>query len=393
MTVLSSPTTEFTALGFNPAPGELGVVGDLAQKYDSVGKSLTDANEALTKIVNQEGIWTGSGSEAFARRVGDLPEYLTPAGQSMTLASQALGGWQTDLARMQERAHELEMQARQAAEQAQQARANPDFALANQTFPDQRSLRIAQQLLANAEQQLRQAIGHCEDIQKLAEQLLAQHTEIAEQVAQTLNKAKAMAPDEPGLIGQALDALGDMAVDVSNALTDAVNEVWNFVQDNANLLANISDVVADIAAFVDVAADFFPPLEGVATGLSAVALAGHTVAKLAGGDVPPEVLAYDVAGLVPIPGLDTATMWGGQAVANAVLTKETIGRDFVTIYDDLQDYWVPQNAAQWALTGSVAVGFTGGPAITAFWNAAESGVAEDNAPERQLERAKDQVWE
>lgn len=394
----TSEETDFPALGFDPAPGKLGAVNDLAEKYGTVGTKLSDANEALAAIVHQEGVWTGSGSEAFARRVGDLPEYLIPAARSMRQAARALEGWHTDLQQMKLRAQELERQAQRAAESAEQARANPDLQLANQTFSDERSLRLAQDLLDNAQSQLQESIDNCEQIQQQAKRLLTQHGELAEQVADALDKARELAPDEPGIIGGALEAIGGLLDDVGNAILDGVHEMWNFVEDHANLIARLSDVVADLSSMIGVASDFMPPfirqaVGEVSQGLSMAALAGHGVAKLAGGDVPYETLAFDFAGSLPSPrGTDTVTL-AGQVIANETITDENVGYDFATLFDDLDNYWVPENTTQGVLTGSFLAGFTPGPAITAFWNAGEEGVAEDNDPERQMELAEDRIWQ
>lgn len=394
----TSEATDFPALGFDPAPGELGAVNDLAEKYDSVGTKLSDANEALAAIVHQEGVWTGSGSEAFARRVGDLPEYLIPAARSMSQAAHALAGWHTDLQQMQLRAQELERQAQRAAESAEQARANPDLQLANQTFSDERSLRLAQNLLDNAQSQLQESIDNCEQIQQQAKRLLTQHGELAEQVADALDKARELAPDEPGLIDGALEAIGGLLEDVGNAILDGAQEVWNFVEDHANLIAKLSDVVADISTMVGVVADWVPGLPGaaldaVSMGLSMGALQGHTLAMSAGGDVAPETIALDIMGTVPFlpDGFGTGSL-AGQGLTE-LLPEDMLGDDPATTFDDLGDYWVPENTAQGVFSGSFLFGFTPGPAITAFWNAGEEGVAEDNDPERQMELAEDRIWQ
>jgi chromosome segregation ATPase len=201
-------TRDFPALGFDPAPGDLDGVTDLAGKYRTVSKDLTEADDSLRQIVRKQGIWQGEASEAFARRIGPLPQYLEGAARSMGEAADALEKWSHDLGDLQKRAADLEARAEAAAKAAEQARANPDLALANRTFPDQQSLQLAQRLLDNAGQQLQSAIDGCQNIQDAAKQLQQEHTEAAARVAEALRKAKELAPDEPDLLDQLTDAGG-----------------------------------------------------------------------------------------------------------------------------------------------------------------------------------------
>src|SRR5437764_13071386 len=99
---------EFPALGFDPAPGELDGITDLAGKYRAVSKDLTEADDSLRRIVRKQGIWQGEASEAFARRIGPLPQYLEGAARSMGEAAAALGGWSRALRDLQHSAAERE---------------------------------------------------------------------------------------------------------------------------------------------------------------------------------------------------------------------------------------------------------------------------------------------
>lgn len=395
---------DFPALGFDPAPGDLDGITDLAGKYREVSADLTQADDSLRRIVRKQGIWQGEASEAFARRIGPLPGYLDDAAKSMGQAADALEGWAQSLGDLQKRAAELEARAEAAAKAAEQARANPDLALANRTFPDQQSLQIAQRLLDNAGQQLQAAVEGCQNVQDAAKQLQQEHTEAAARVAELLRKAKELAPDEPDVLDQLSDAIGGALGDLTNTLADGVDEAWNFVQDHAELIAKLSDVVGDIGNGLGVMSDFLPPPAGevasvVATGLGLGALGGHALAKSAGADVAPETLIFDVAGAGTslaglVPGVPDAAMKVATygMLADQALGERVGGKDFESPWDDFKNYWVPKDWGQAAVVAGTLVAGPAPWAVVATGNAADAGVQADNAPERQRERAEDEVW-
>ncbi|GHG38715.1 MULTISPECIES: putative T7SS-secreted protein [Amycolatopsis] len=395
---------DFPALGFDPAPGDLDGITDLAGKYRAVGGNLTEADDALRRIVRKQGIWQGEASEAFARRVGPLPEYLDDAAKSMTRAADALEGWAQNLGDLQKRAADLEARAEAAARAAEQARANPDLALANRTFPDQQSLQLAQRLLDNAGQQLQTAIDGCQNVQDAAKQLQQEHTEAAARVAEQLRKAKELAPDEPDLLDKLSDAVGGALVDLSNTLADGVDEAWNFVQDHAELVSKLSDVIGDIGNGLGVLSDVLPSPAGevtslVATTFGLAALGGHTVAKAAGADVAPETLIFDAAGaatslaginpMMPDTVIKVATY---GALATQLGAEAVAGKNFESPWDDFKNYWVPKDMGQVAAVAGTLVAGPGPWAAVAVGNAADAGAQADNAPDRRRRRAEDEVW-
>jgi type VII secretion system ESX-1 substrate len=392
---------DFPALGFDPAPGDLDGVTDLAGKYRVVSRDLTEADDSLRRIVRKQGIWQGEASEAFARRIGPLPQYLEDAARSMGQASDALEAWSRDLGDLQKRAADLEARAEAAARAAEEARANPDFALANRTFPDQPSLQIAQRLLDNAGRQLQTAIDGCQNIQDAAKQLQQEHTEAAGRVAELLRKAKELAPDEPDVLDKLSDAVGGALGDLANTLADSVDEAWDFVQDHAELISKLSDVSGDVGNALGLVGEFLPDpakeiVGAVAAAFGAAALEGHAVAKLAGADVAVETLAFDAVG-VGTSVFGSILPPGGAAVAKAIgygavgaqlqadAGARIAGVKFEGPIGDLLNYWVPKDATQ-------AAACLVSPAGVAYWNATEAGIQADNAPERRRERAEDEVW-
>lgn len=403
-------TRDFPALGFDPAPGDLDGITDLAGKYRAVSKDLTEADDSLRQIVRQQGIWQGEASDAFARRLGPLPQYLEGAARSMGEAADALEGWSRDLGDLQKRASDLEARAEAAAKAAEQARANPDFALANRTFPDQQSLQIAQRLLDNAGQQLQTAIDGCQNVQDAAKQLQQEHTEAAGRVAEALRKAKELAPDEPDVLDKLGDAVSGALGDLANTLQDGVDQAWDFVQDHAELISKLSDVTGDVGNALGVVSDFVPDPAGmvvgtVAAGLGVAALEGHLTAKAAGADVATETLTFDalgavtsIAGLVPgVP--DSAakaiTIGGygllGEQVGGEI-AADAMDKKFEGPICDFQNYWVPKDEGQVAVVASTLVAGPAPWAAVAVGNAVDAGVQADNAPDRARRRAEDEVW-
>lgn len=388
---------DFPALGFDPAPGDLDGVADLAGKYRAVSTDLREADDSLRRIVRKQGIWQGEASEAFARRVGPLPNYLEGAARSMGQAADALEAWSRDLGDLQKRAADLEARAEQAAKAAEQARSNPDFALADRTFPDQPSLQIAQRLLDDAGRQLQSAIDGCQNIQDAAKHLQQEHNEAAARVAEALRKAKELAPDEPDLLDQLTDAVGGVLVDLGNIVADSVDQAWDFVQDHAEVLSKVSDVAGDLGNIVGVVGDCLPDPAGTVVGavaaeLGFAALTGHAVAASAGADVAPETLTFDAAGIATTliglaPGVPD---WAVKVGTYGLLHEQALGElfagdDFESPLDDFKNYWVPKSVDQLAMAGVSPVG-------VAFDNAIEAGTQADNAPDRKRARAEDEVW-
>jgi hypothetical protein len=253
---------------------------------------------------------------------------------------------------------------------------------------------------------LQDAIDGCTNIQDAAKKLLDQHTEAAGRVADLLRKAKELAPDEPGLLDDVVNAVKSVVTDLVNTAADVVDAAWDFVQDHAELLSKMSDVMGDIGNLIGIASDFMPPPAGeiasiVATGFGVAALGGHSVAMAAGADVTPETLLFDVVGagtsLVGlIPGVpDTAIKGVGygalmlQTEADAV-GELTGGYKFEGPIDDFKNYWIPKDGAQWAMTGSSVIFGPAPWAAVAMGNAIEQGAEADR--QNAQKRAEDKAW-
>lgn len=298
----ASDTATYPALGFNPAPGNVGTVSSLARNFLNVSTSLGQARDAMEKAGQTGGFWEGDAANAFHKDLGKLPDYLSKATSSLGDAGKALDGWSDDLSSMQRTATDYEQQAENAVRSVNQAKANPDLDLAGQQFDTGPALQQAQSKLDAATQALNQAQGELNAIRQQAQRLLSQHQDLVQQVEDALNKAKDEAPDKPGFwsgIGNAISgALGDIG--------DLASKTWNFVKQHADVIAKIGDVLSDVGTVLSIAAAATAAIpivgevvEGVSIGVNASALAAHGLAKAAGANVSDKTLAMDALGMIP----------------------------------------------------------------------------------------------
>lgn len=302
----ASDSGSYPALGFNPAPGNVGTVSSLASNFVTVSSHLQQARDAMTKAGQVGGFWEGDAANAFHNDIGELPDYLDKATQSLGEAGKALDGWANDLTSMQSTASDYERQAEDAIRQVDQAKSNPDLQLAGKEFDTQEALQQAQQRLNSAESELNQAQGELNAIRQQAQRLFAQHQDLVKQVEDALNKAKDEAPDKPGFwssVGAAFSA-------AFHGLEDLAKNTWDFVKKHADVIAKIGDVLSAVGTALSIAAAATAEIpivgevvEGVSIGVNASALGAHALAKAAGADVSNATLAQDAIGLIPGGGM------------------------------------------------------------------------------------------
>lgn len=397
----------FDALGFDPAPGSLAAIEALSNTHTAVSRALADAHHGLTSAGEAAGSWTGDAARAFRTTVSELPDYLDKARQSLSSAASTLGGWHADLAPMQRSADQLEQQAAEARSGLETARAHPDLALAGRFFFDPEELRAAEQRLANAQAALARRLADLEAILARAEQLLAQHTDLAAHVAELLTRATELAGDEPGFfesLGEQVGRALDVAVDqIGDGIVDLASDAWAVVQDNANLIAALSDVTADLSMMVGliglgfdvsgVGAPVGAVLGAVSGGMSALALGGHALARAGGADVPTETLIWDGIGvgtfgigkvgeLVKSVEQEARALSGGITGAVPIIQadrEQRYDRDAATVFDDIEKYWIPRDPVQWGLM-PVA------PVVVPFINAVNDGRAADDLARQERGR-------
>lgn len=334
-----SGNSEYPTLGFDPAPGAVTTVESVADDLQKVATRMGSAHEALAKIGHQDGLWEGQAAEAFLGTVGELPKYLDQAHRSLGGASKTLIEWSHDLSSMQQKARSYETEAAAAQQRVREAESNPNLGLAGQRFPDQASLRAAEEKLAAAQSALNKANADLDAIVEQAKRLLQQHDEVAKEVEDALRRAAEEAPEQPGL----LERLGNALEELGESISDAAGQAWQWVQDHADVIAKVGDVLSTVGTVLSVVAaatSWIPGVNAVtacaAVGVSAAALGTHALAKAAGAKVSWSTMAFDAIGMIPGGGAAKGGLAAAKVVPKAVKSGKT--------------------AAKFADTGKVAAG-------------------------------------
>ncbi|AXI77933.1 WXG100 family type VII secretion target [Peterkaempfera bronchialis] len=378
----------FDAIGFDPSPGSLpgiqALVGDLQQ----AAKELQDACDSVRRASNNGQAWQGEAADAFSARIAKLPGQLDVAHASFESARRTMADWHDRLATMQQQAADQEAQAKAAKARRDQAADNPDLKLAGVWLPDDQ-LPDAEARFRKAQADLHVADADLQAIIARAEALRADHDQLAQQAAQAVAKAGDQAPDGPGWFANLLDSVKKIAAAHIQLAKDAM--AW--AKAHANAIAAVGDLLSNASTLVGLvalgcAAVGLEPaaavLDGVSIGLSGAALGVHSVAALAGADVPLSSFAVDVMGTLPVLGaLGKAGKLGTDAAKVAKATK--FGDDAgkwgtgYSVIGWLGDasgvkQFVPRDNRQW---GEVML--PGGPLLVGLENAWQDGSEKDKA--------------
>jgi hypothetical protein len=305
-------TPYYPTLGFDPAPGDVGVVQNLHETVSRVAGQLSSAHGTLSQLGRSDGVWQGQAAQAFARRVGELPKHLADGENSMSAACRALSTWSAELVDFQRRAAAYERQAADAAASVSSARAAATAITRPGANASQPEIDHVKQQTAQAQGKVDAASDELSRIMSQARGLLAEHDEMARRVSKSLRDAADVAPAKPGFFQR----LGSALSDAMDFVVSLPGKAWDWVKDHADLIAQIGDILSDISTVLGVVATvcmFIPPLEAAAGVLFAVsagfalgALATHGLAKAAGADVSWGTIALDAVGVLT---------WGAGKVA------------------------------------------------------------------------------
>lgn len=317
-----SDATEFPGLGFNPAPGKIESVEDLARKINRAFGGLESAHRTLMDIAKGGKTWEGQAANAFSQHVGDLPRSLSVSVDALKQAASQLGSWRSQLFDYQQKARQYEADAKATKERIHQqeaakeratraynqAAADPAFRLAGQVYTDnavldsaqakidaaQARLRSADNELSSVGERLDSARGELDGIIKKATELLEHHQSDARDIADKLRKANRNAPHT-----SVFDRMGDTFQRLGHAI-----KAW--CVKHADLLKTIGDWLGNVAGVLGILSlltMWCPPLSGslaLAGGaLSLGSLTAHTGAKLGGAHVGWGELGMDAIGVVP----------------------------------------------------------------------------------------------
>ncbi|MEU0212701.1 putative T7SS-secreted protein [Streptomyces canus] len=296
-------TQTYDALGFDPAPGVPASVQDVVTTLNRVGNQLNDARGTLTRIGRTDAVWEGEAAAGFAKQTGELPKYLADGRSSLLDAAHALHKWQSQLTDFQTLAARYEREAEEARRVLKEAKANPDLQLAGKTFDTEAALDNAQKRLDYAVRRVNEATGDLNALIKKAEDLLGEHEEAAHAAAAAVRKAAEGAPDEPGLFDRFMNTLKGLG----DKIKDLAGDVWEWMQENADLLYKIGDWLGYASAACDVLAVIFSEtvigaiaFEAIGMVLNGYALAFHAVGWAAGAKKGNWMdIGLDIAGFIP----------------------------------------------------------------------------------------------
>lgn len=278
---------QYTALGFDPAPGEPDAGREMVRKLRTATEALSRIDSVVSGSATAD--WSGRTATAFQGLVGDeLRPRVHEAYSSFDRATRALDTWVVNLDGYRERARALEAEADAAKSSAASARTRaanvPDLADdADATAAANHAADVR-----NASAAVDTADGVLSDVLRRAHDLASEATANATTAAAALETAMSLAPDAPGLldrIGGALEGVGDF-------LADAVTFVKENWWDILHRVVNIASTVLSIASI------FFPALAPFALGFAIADVAMSGWDALHGRPGAKEAFAAGALGLV-----------------------------------------------------------------------------------------------
>lgn len=281
--------TAFPAIGFDPAPGDVGVIDDLVDRLSS---TVYDVDDSLTVLNGgEDSAWIGQSGDAFrATLAEDFHPQLRASGDALSSSRDALQIWAAQLSAHQLEAVRLEDEAVSAqslvtsrasaadsAENAAAADDAPDNAAADAT--------TASDDLATARSGLADVIARAQTLKERVDQ-------DASTTASQLIAAQS-----------SLDGYQESGW---SSFWGGVGDVGEWLMDNVVPL--IEDLLRLVAPIISIAAIFFPALAPLALGIAIALVAIDGLQALTGrgswGD-----FAVGVVGLA-------AGAAGGAAIKN-----------------------------------------------------------------------------
>ncbi|MEV0847618.1 enoyl-CoA hydratase/isomerase family protein [Streptomyces sp. NPDC049954] len=323
----------FPHIGWDPTPGDPTDTRALARKLGSLAGELQESLDDLGRI--ECGAWKGKTAHAFVEYLStDVTPLVRKSHDSFAKASRALHRWAGQLEDFQDEADRLEREAGEALSADAEAEAKGKDR--SETSGD-----------------VNKATGKVDDLER-------RYREAADAISRDLDKAADIAPDEPGF----WDKLGSGIADAWKATSD-----W--LEEHADLIAFIGDLLSDLTAILGTLAILTIPFEplGAIFGAAALitsglALVTHSVAKLAGGDVSWMSLGTDALGLLPGIGLlSKGVKVVDEAAAAGRVTRFGSGFKSTTLGAGARNYFATSEMAGHVqgglkLFGKVALGGT-----------------------------------
>lgn len=233
----------FDALGFDPAPGDLGPGHEMARTMREVARTLGEIDAVVHGEGDQQ--WRGQAAEAFRSLMGeDFAPRIREAHLSFSAASRALDGWVGSLAGFQARAAALEAQAERA--RADLARNGDALAGLGPVPPDPDAAREHEARRGQLDSAVRTSRTELDEVLRQARSLAEEASTSAATTAAALDTAVRAAPDEPGL----WDKLTDVVADIGTFLADVIEFVRDNWWDILHKLVAVAVVVLAVAALL-----------------------------------------------------------------------------------------------------------------------------------------------
>ncbi|MBQ0926554.1 putative T7SS-secreted protein [Saccharopolyspora endophytica] len=292
------------SLGFDPARGDIAAVRSVAKQLDDTATYSREAHEVLMSVKNQKDVWKGEAAKAFAGGLGELPQYLADAQESLKNASKALTAWGDRLQEHQNEAARLEDRARRALQdyeaKTKAAESARNAAQQNADDPVLHDSAVQKVTAAN------DAWDEVESIRRKAGDLQDIWEDDARTCADKLNEAAQKAPNK--------------------AFFDSLSEIWDdagkWFKDHLGDIGDIAGIVSAVAgalALIPVCAPIAGPIALIAGGVALAAHGADMVVNEKYDDMNAWVsLGGDVAGLVPgVGAISKGFNAAGDVVAGA----------------------------------------------------------------------------
>lgn len=351
--------TDFSALGFDPAPGDVAV---LDSYVDSLTGGCDGVDDALAMLDgDDDAAWVGKSATAFRATMSeDFRPQLADTGEALRTSRNALRTWTNQLTGYQLRAASLADRAQTARSQISSCESAHASAARNKDAED-----ADPDALSDAASALSSAQGELDDIRAEARALKVEVDDDASAAAYALNDAGSILDDYKG------NAFSNFLGDAGEWLADAGDWLME------NVVPILEDILRAALPIIAILSIFFPVLGTVALimsialvaidGLQALTGRGSwqdfavgALGLLAGGALGAAAKSLIGPGgqvLIPsIQGMTPAIAGGGAAAGTVALALNVNLPNMVA-----NTYWAFSTAKGAADNGQGFVDSLGGP--------------------------------
>lgn len=348
----------FPALGFDPAPGDVGQLEDFVRGLSSGCDSVDDALAMLNG--DDDAAWTGEAAVAFRSAMSeDFRPHLVDTGSALRTSRDALSAWTTQLSGYQARARDLEEQAAAVAmtvsSKATAKSKATDAADAEDADPD--ALSTATTALATAE-------GELADIVAAAHRLKSDVDSDAAVAAQELvGASETLGAYKGNAFSNFLEGAGDWLADAGEWLDNVVPILEDILRAALPIIAILSiffPVLGTVALIMSIALVAIDGLQALTGRGSWTDFAVGALGLLAGGALGAAAKSLiGPGGAVLIPSIQrmTPALAGGGTAAGTLAVTLNINMSNMVA----NTYWMMSSAKDAHDNGQSFVESLGGP--------------------------------